>query len=128
MLKDYAELIKLIVSIALGTALFVGGCSLGKKDGAADRTNLEGQVSSLQTANDGFVKIEEARKRQLALERQRSAEWKKAADEAEKRLADANKTKDKAEKKARDALAKASKDPDCAELLKREVCSVVPMP
>ncbi len=128
MFKEYAELIKLISGIVACALLFVGGCSLGKKDGEAARVALAKEVSTLQTANDGFVRIEEARKRQLTLERQRSAEWKKAAEAAGERLAQANKDKDKAQKQARDALAKASKDPDCASLLERMVCATVPLP
>lgn len=127
MLKEYAGLIKLILAGLLAGGLFIGGCTVGKNSGEAERENLAGQVASLQTANESFVAIEERRKKEVELAQKRAEEWKAAADAAEQRVSAARRAKEQAEKAARDAIGAAYKDPDCKKLLE-SVCEVLPMP
>ena len=128
MFKEWIGLAKLLSAAALAITLTVGGCRYGEGKGEAARAALEERVSTLQAANAGFAAIEERRKEEVKLAKSRADEWKRDSEDARKALAEANKAKAIADKKAKEALAKANKDPGCAELLRREVCSVVPLP
>lgn len=127
MLKAYLGLIKGIAAALLAAGLFVGGCTVGKNSGDAERVALAAQVASLQTANESFVNIEERRKKEVELAQKRAEEWKEAANAADNRLAAEREAKQRAEKKAREDIANAYKDPDCKKLLE-SVCEVLPLP
>ena len=127
-LKEYIKLISLVVLMGIGFGMFIGGCVYGKKDGEAERNTLATQVDTLQTANQGFKNIEDLRAAVVKQALEDAEEWKKKADAAEKRVADANKQKDAATKKALDALERATQDPDCAQTLEAFVCPAVPLP
>lgn len=128
MLKEYLRPLTVVATVALGMGLFIGGCHIGKVKEEVKVVELEGKVSSLESANRRFVEVEEYRTALLLEAQQRAAEWKKAAEAADSRVADARQEKDKAQRAAIQALANATKDPDCEELLRRQVCEVVPLP
>lgn len=128
MFKEYVGLAKLVGGIVLALVLLIGGCSYGKNTLAKENTRLEGEVSRLLETTRQWEAIDKQNRATIAANKRAAEEWKKKADDSAEAVAKARKAAEKANKERADALAKARRDPDCAELLRRNVCVIVPLP
>ncbi|WP_337055027.1 hypothetical protein [Pseudoxanthomonas sp. USHLN014] len=137
-LAPYVGLIRLVLWCAVGGAIFIGGCKHGaaSKLAEAERTVTaaqgerdkakENSASYLASANACGASLANVN-RETELAQQRAAEWKRAADIADARAAQARADAAAAAAKADKALQAAKAKPACASQLAMQLCPEIPL-
>lgn len=124
-LKPYLTLIKVVIGVLLLGVAFVGGCKWEKNSYAEEKAELNTVISSQKLQLTALTSsLEEINKQALAN--------KEAAEAAKERAEEAALEATKARAKlAREQAAwdkkfeAAKKDPDCKELLERQLCPLI---
>jgi hypothetical protein len=126
-IAPYAALIELVLTLALGSALFVGGCQrgesrqAGKVDAAkADRDQALAQVAK---ANAALQAVNAATAQNVAQAQAAKAD---AERQAQLAVASAAAAAARADKAAA-ALQAAKADPGCKAQLEMDLCASIPL-
>lgn len=127
-LAPYAMLIKIGAVALLGGVLFVGGCNYGKSNQAATVVTLQSDLDTALAANKKYEELNAERRRLDDLAAKENARNEKLALEAADRTAKVRKDQESTEEKNDAALRRALQDVKCADLMRMNVCSVVPLP
>jgi len=130
-LRPYLALIRVALYVALAAGIFVAGCSRGehnKQDEAAAKVaKAEKTAADYLGAANACGQVVAEISQETALAKQRSDEWKKAAEIADARAskaADAAAAKVAAVEKA---LQAAKAKPACRSQLALELCPEIPL-
>lgn len=124
-LTPYLKTIKWVVAFALLGLAFVGGCSYKGNKEAVERTRLE----SVITARDLQIQVLSAKLASVNLQAtqnlQESLEQKAAAKQAVIAAEKAKKELDQKQTKWNREFERIKNNPDCKELLERQLCPLL---
>lgn len=124
-LRPYAALIRLVLTLIAASALFVGGCSYGKRGAEGELQVERARVEDLNRALTQFVGVFDRVNEQAALNR---AAWQNAMDLANEAAtrAEGYAAQYRAERDSiENDIDKAKADPDCRKLLETASCAVL---
>lgn len=127
-LAPYAMLIKIGVAVLVGGVLFIGGCNYGKSNQAATVATLQSDLATANAANKKYEELNAERRRLDKLAAEENARNEEAAFAAAGRAAKARKEQETVEERNDAALRRALQDVKCADLMRMNVCEVVPLP
>ena len=127
-LTPYMTLIKVAAAILLVCIVFVGGCNYGKSNQASTVATLQSDLSIALAANKKWEDLSNERRRLDKLAAQESAKQEAAALAAGNRTAKVQKEQQSTEDNNQHALQRALRDPKCDELLRMQLCPIVPLP
>lgn len=126
--QPYTLLIKLGAIAVVCGVLFVGGCNYGKSNQAATVVTLQSDLNTALAANKRYEDLNAERRRLDQLAAKESARQEAAALKAADRTGKVQKEQQTIEERNDAALIRALRDPKCEELMRMNVCSVVPLP
>ena len=127
-LTPYMTVIKVVAAILLVCIVFVGGCNYGKSRQASTVATLQSDLSIALAANKKWEDLSNERRRLDKLAAQESAKQEAAALAAGNRTAKVQKEQQSTEDNNQHALQRALRDPKCDELLRMQLCPIVPLP
>ena len=126
-LTPYMTVIKVAAAILLVCIVFVGGCNYGKSSQASTVATLQSDLSVTLAANKKWEDLNNERRRLDKLAAQENAKQ-EAALAAGNRTAKVQKEQQSTEDNNQHALQRALRDPKCDELLRTQLCPIVPLP
>lgn len=122
-IKPYLSLIKTLVVAAVLCGTFIAGCSYKAKD----VHRLEDRVEQLSSANKQWADAADEATKQAEANKRFADEQYERAEELAKRLSVTQETTKATVSGLEKQLAEAKEKPECAELLKQQLCSAVPV-
>ena len=128
LLTPYVTVIKVAAAILLVCIVFVGGCNYGKSSQASTVATLQSDLSVALAANKKWEDLSNERRRLDKLAAQENAKQEAAALAAGKRTDKVQKEQQSTEDNNQHALQRALRDPKCDELLRMQLCPIVPLP
>lgn len=127
-LTPYMTMVKVAAAILLVCIVFVGGCNYGKSSQASTVATLQSDLSVALAANKKWEDLSNERRRLDKLAAQENAKQEAAALAAGKRTDKVQKEQQSTEDNNQHALQRALRDPKCDELLRMQLCPIVPLP
>ena len=127
-LTPYMTVVKVAAAILLVCIVFVGGCNYGKSSQASTVATLQSDLSVALAANKKWEDLSNERRRLDKLAAQENAKQEAAALAAGKRTDKVQKEQQSTEDNNQHALQRALRDPKCDELLRMQLCLIVPLP
>lgn len=124
----YTLLIKVGAAVLVASVLFVGGCNYGKSNQAATVVDLQHNLDTALAANKRYEDLNAERKRLDELAAKETARQEAAALKAADRTGKVQEQQQAVEDRNNEALTRAMRDPKCDELMRMQVCSIVPLP